>query len=91
MSSERIAVLETRMNSTDKRVGGLEKSMYNMSEKIDEIHSVVVINQTNMGWVRKLMLIIIGLFVSGGAFYGYRTWSNGEAIAQKPAVQQVDE
>lgn len=90
MSDERIAVLETRVDSNDNRIGGIESSMSEMGDKINEIHSVVVANKTNMNWVKKLTLIILGLSLGSVSLYG---WSNirQEAVAKKPAVVKVDE
>ena len=82
MSDERIAVLETRVDSIGDRMGGMEKTVCNMGSKIDEIHNVVVANRTNMSWVKKLTMIILGLCLSGAGIWG---WNNikQEASAKK--------
>ena len=62
-----------------------------MSSKIDDIHTTVVTNKTNMRWVRKLMIIIIGLFFSSGAVYGYQSLSDGTAASAKEIVKVIDD
>lgn len=81
MPDERIAVLETRVDSMDARIGGIESNMADISEKIDDIHTVVVANKTNMGWVKKLTIIILGLCLSGATVYGYKSLDNKEVVS----------
>lgn len=90
MSDERIAVLETRMDSMGDKVEGMEKTICGMGSKIDEIHSVVVANKTNMSWVKKLTIIILGVCLTGAGFFG---WNNlrEEAVAKKPTTLIVDD
>lgn len=83
MPDERIAVLETRVDSMEGRMEGIEDTVFSMGDKINDIHTVVVANKTNMSWVKKLTIIILGLCLTGAGFFG---WNNlrQEASAKQP-------
>jgi hypothetical protein len=80
---ERLARVETRVDSISEKVDCVDGKLSSMSEKVSDIHTTVVANKTNMSWTKRLLLILLTLFIGAGVTYGYRTISNGAAIASE--------
>jgi hypothetical protein len=73
---ERLARVETRVDSMDKGIEKISFQLDKMDDKITNIQTSLASNKRDTSWTKRFIILLITLFVGAGVTLGYTVISN---------------
>lgn len=73
---ERLARVETRVDSMDKGIEKISFQLNKMDDKITNIQTSLASNKKDTSWTKRFIILLITLFVGVGITLGYTVVSN---------------
>jgi hypothetical protein len=76
-TSERLAIVETRVNNIDVRTERIES-------QVSDIHNTVVENKADSKWRNKLIIFLVTAILGGGITFGFKSIGDSSTAVAAP-------